>query len=85
MQLIFDQSLDVGFIPINSWQQRASLSFKPDVLERKVNNNDNITFFSAVTFAVALQPKQLSSEGCNTLSHEGLANVTTHKNVLSSY
>ena len=45
-----DQSLDVGFIPINTWQQRASLPFKPGVLERKVYNNDDITFFSIFTF-----------------------------------
>ena len=44
--LIVDQSLAAGFIPINIWQQRASLPFKPscDVLERKVYNNDDITF-----------------------------------------
>ena len=31
-----------------------------------------------------LQPEPRSSEGCNTLSHEGLANVNTENNVLSS-
>ena len=51
MQLIVDQSLATGFIPINTQQQRASLSFKPGVLERKVYNNDNITFFSVITFS----------------------------------
>ena len=29
MQLIVDQSLVTGFIPINTLQQRASLPFKP--------------------------------------------------------
>ena len=41
----------MGFIPINTWQQRVSLPFKPAVLERKVYNNDNITFFSVLTFS----------------------------------
>ena len=51
MPLIVDQSLAAGFIPINTQQQRASLPFMPGVLERKVYNNDNITFFSLLTFA----------------------------------
>ena len=46
MQLIVDESLAVGFIPLNTQQQRASLPFKPGVLERKVYNNDDKTFFS---------------------------------------
>ena len=48
MWLIVDHSLPAGFITINKRQQRASLPFKPsgDVLERKVYNNDDITFFS---------------------------------------
>ena len=32
----------------------------------------------------ALQPELQSGEVCNTLSHEGLANVNTEKNVISS-
>ena len=31
-----------------------------------------------------LQPKPRSGEGCNTLSHEGLANIDMEKNALSS-
>ena len=64
MWLIVDQSLAAGFIPIITQQQRASLPFKPGVLERKVNNNDGTTFFSVLTFR---------GSGCNTLSHSGLA------------
>ena len=51
MWLICDQSLAAGLIPINAWQQRASLPFKPSVLERKIYNNDDKTFFSIKTFA----------------------------------
>ena len=61
MPLIIDQSLAAGFIPINTQQQRASLPFKPGVLERKVYNNDNITFFSVLMFA---KPK------CDNVMHE---------------
>ena len=52
-QLIIDQSLAAGFIPINTGQQRASLPFKPGVLERKVHayNNDDKIFFSVLKFA----------------------------------
>ena len=46
MRLIVDQSLATGFIPIKTQQQRVSLPFKPGVLERKVYNNDDKTFFS---------------------------------------
>ena len=48
MWLIIDKSLATGFIPINTPQQKDSLPFKPDgsVLEKKVYNNDDITFFS---------------------------------------
>ena len=49
--MIIDQSLAVGFIPINILQQRASLPFKPGVLERTVYNNDDKTFFYVLTFA----------------------------------
>ena len=78
------KSLAAGFIPINTWQQRVSLSFKPGVLERKVYNSDDITFFSILTFAKpssdnVLQPSLLHSSGCKTLSHSGLANVYTRK------
>ena len=87
MWLIVDKSLAVGFIPINTRQQRTSLLFKPSVLERKVYNNDDITFFSVLTFAKPecdnvsqLEPR--SGEGCNTLSHEGVANVNTRKRMV---
>ena len=50
MWLIVDQSLAAGFIPINTRQQRASLPFKPGVLERKVYNNDDVIFFLYLTF-----------------------------------
>ena len=52
MRRIVDQSLAPGFIPINTWQQRASSPFKPGVLERKVYNNDDITFFSVLMSAM---------------------------------
>ena len=42
MRLIVDQSLGVGFIPINTPQQRASLPFKHGVLESEVYDNDYI-------------------------------------------
>ena len=84
MRLIVNQSLTAGFIHINTRQQRASLPFKPDVLERKVYNDDDITFFSALRFAKpecdnVLQPSPLCGSGCNTLSHSGLANANTWK------
>ena len=73
MQLIVDQSLVQDFIPINTLQQRASLPFKPSVLERKVYNNDDKTLFSELTFAKpscdnVLQPSMLCGSGCNTLT-----------------
>ena len=81
MWLIVDQLLAMGFIPINTWQQRASLPFKRGVLERKVYNNDDKTFFSVLTFVKplcdnVLQPKPGRGECCNT-SNKGLANVNT--------
>ena len=86
MRLIVDQSLATGFIPIpiNIGQQRASLPFKPGVLERKVYNNDSKTFIYVFTFAKPefdslLQHLPLRGSGCNTLSHLGLANVNTRK------
>ena len=54
MRLIVDQSLAVGFIPIKTWQQKASLPFKPSVLESKLYNNDDKIFFSVLTFAKPL-------------------------------
>ena len=51
MWLVVDHSLAVGFIPSNTRQQRASLPFKPGVLERKVYNNDDKTVFSILKFA----------------------------------
>ena len=74
----------MGFIPISTQQQRASLPFKPGVLERKVYNNDDITVFSVLTFAKlmcdnVLQPEPRSGEGCNTLSHKDLENINTWK------
>ena len=64
MWLIVDQSLEAGFIPINTQQQRASLPFKPGVLERKVYNNVDIIFFSVLMFAkpscdIVLQPSPI--------------------------
>ena len=80
MRLTVDQSLAAGFILINSRQQRASLSFKPGVLEW----NDDLTFFSELTFAKSsydnvLHPSPLRGSGCNTLPYSGLANVNTRK------
>ena len=76
--------LFVDFIPINTQQQTASLPFKPGVLEMKVYNDEDKTFFSVLTFAKlpcdnVLQPSRLCRLGCNTLSHLGLANVNTRK------
>ena len=51
MQLIVDQSPAVGFIPINTWQQRASLPFKPSVLERKSYEKDDISLFSILAWS----------------------------------
>ena len=84
MRLIIDQSLAVGFIPINTRKQRASLPFASSVLERKVYNNDNITFFSVFVFTKplcdnVLQLSPLPGSRCNKLSHSGLANVYTQK------
>ena len=84
MRLIFDHSLAAGFIPINTRHQRASLPFKPSVLERKVYNSDYITFFSVLMFAkpecdYVLQPSPLPVSDCDTLEHLGLANVNTWK------
>ena len=76
MRLSVDQSLAAGFIPINTQQQRASLPFNPGVLERKVYNNDDITFFSVLTFA------KLRGWGCNTVSHSGLANINTQERIV---
>ena len=83
MRLIVDQSLAAGFFPINTCQQRASLSFKPSVLEKKVYNNGNLTFFSVLMFTKpecdnVLQPSLLHGSGCNTLSHPGLAKLFIH-------
>ena len=80
------QALAGGFIPINTRQQRASLPFKHGVLERKVYNNGDKTFFSVSTFAKpecdnVLQPSPLRGSGCNTLSHSGLANVDSQKSM----
>ena len=80
MRLIVDQLLAAGFIPNTTRLQRASLPFKLGVLDTKVYNNDDITFFSILTFA---KPKFdnvcIRGSGCNTLSHSGLANVNTCK------
>ena len=73
MRLIVDQSLTTGFILINTLQQRASLPFKPGVLEGKIHvyNNDNKTFFYVLTFAKpscenVFQPSPLRGSCCNT-------------------
>ena len=84
MRLIIDQSLAAGFIHINIRQQRASLPFKPGVLQRKVYNIDVRIFFSILTFAKpscdnVLQPSLLCGLGYNRLSHSGLANINTWK------
>ena len=73
MRLIVDQLLATGFISINTRQQRASMPFKPGVLERKVYLSDDNTFFSVLTFAKplcdnVLQPSSLHCSRCNTLS-----------------
>ena len=87
MQLLIDQSLAVGFISINTRQERASLPFKHSVLEKKVYNKDDITFFSILTFTKpmcdnVLQPSPLHGWACNTLSHLALANVITRKRIV---
>ena len=87
MQLTVDQALGVGFIPINTLQQRASLPFKPNVLERKVYNNDDITLFSVLTFAKhacvnVLQHSPHRDSTCNTLLPSGLPNIYTQKRMI---
>ena len=84
MRLIVDQSLATDFIPINTQQHRASLPVKPSVLERKVYNDEGKTFFAILKFAKpswdnVLQPSPLHCSGCNTLFHEGLANINKWK------
>ena len=54
------------------------------MLEKKVYNNDDITFFSVLTFIKplcdnVLEPLPLRGSGCNTLCHLGFANVNTWK------
>ena len=55
------------------------------MLERKVYNNDEITFFFRILTLArpscdnALQPSPLRGSGCNTLSHSGLADVNIRK------
>ena len=71
---------------MNTWQQRVSFPFKPGLLERKVYNNGDITFFSVYTFVKpsednVLQPSLLCDLSCNT-SHSFLANINTHKRML---
>ena len=76
-----NQSLAAGLIPINTWQHMASLPFKPGVLERKVYNNGDTTFFSILTFA--------KPECDNVLQHIITLRLGKclymEKNVLSSY
>ena len=43
-----------------------------------------VFMFAKPEFDNVLQPELRSRDGCNTLSHEGLANVNTEKNVISS-
>ena len=83
MWLIVDQSLGAGF------SRGPSLPFQPGVLERKVNNNDDITFFSILTFAKlscdnVLQPSLLCCSGCNAYRTWLGNRLYTEKNVLSS-
>ena len=83
MRLIVEQSLAAGFISKTTWQQRALLPFKPGVLERKVYNNDDITFFSTSPFAKPECDNELQPiSGCTTLSYFGVANVNTQKRML---
>ena len=80
MPLIVEQSLAAGFIPVNTQQLKASLPFKPGDLERKIFNNDDITFYCVLTLAKPscdnmMRHSPLRDSSCNTLSHSGLANV----------
>ena len=81
----------MGFIPINTRQQRASLPFRPgqghclQVKMASLSAMEDITMtiyilFRVLTFAKpncdnVLQPSPLRGSGCNTLSHSGLVNV----------
>ena len=89
MQQIIDQSLATGFIPMNTRQQRASLPFKPGVLERKVHNNDDITFFSIKMFAKpscdVLQQSSFRSWAATHYHTPAWQTFIHGKNVLSSY
>ena len=61
------------------------------MLERKVYNNDDITFFSVYQrFAKpscnnVLQPSPLHGSDCNTLSFLGLSKVNTQKRMFYMY
>ena len=79
-----DQSLAVGFIPINTRQQRASLPFKPRVLERKVYNNDDKSFFFRIfTFTMpecdnVLHPEPLAKPKCDSVLQLTVRAATHH-------
>ena len=75
MRLIIDQSLAAGLHSHYYMAAEGFIAFKPGKLERKVYNNDDITFFSV-----------FRGERCKTSSHSDLENINTQeKNVLSSY
>ena len=71
--MIVDQPLAAGFIHINTRQQRASLPFKPGVLEGTVYNNDDKAFFFLIlTLAKPecdneLQPEPLAKPECHNV------------------
>ena len=81
MRQIVDQSLAVGFIPINTRLQRASLPFKPGVFERKLYNNEdkkNILFRINVCQDLRFRLQHIITLGLGKP-------YKTEKNVLSSY
>ena len=49
MRLIVDQSLATGFIPIKTWQQRASLPFKPGQGHCLQVKMDSLLFYGEMT------------------------------------
>ena len=89
MRLIVDQSLATGFIPINTWQQRTLLPFKPGggVLERKLYNNDDINMYKHLTSSriiMCSSPHRFTIRAA-TYYHTQLGKgLYTGKNVLSS-
>ena len=56
MKLIVDQLLAAGFIPINTWQQRASFPFKPAQGHRlQVKNASHVLWRNDKTSSITIK------------------------------